>query len=243
MKRYSIFILMIFLLLFLSVGEVQILHAYTEIPVENGGEVSGTISLKGAFPVNQPAKVLINPEYCGNTVYEETYVVNPQNKGLENVVISIEGIEKGKKAEGLPVYLEIMKCRFVPHVIAGMVGSSYEVRNMDPIMHNYHTRLNEKTILNVAIPPQGKNIKKPLSQVGVLNANCDTHTFMKSAIFVAENPYFAVTDKNGHYTISNIPPGKYRVKIWHEGFLSIREREVAVSSNKNTILSIDLVLQ
>jgi len=89
MKSNRIFILMIFLLLFLSFGKVQILHAYTEIPVENGGELSGTITFKGEPPVNPPAKVIFNPEYCGNSVYEETYVMNPQNKGLEKVVISI----------------------------------------------------------------------------------------------------------------------------------------------------------
>ena|ERR1700693_4001383 len=238
-KKY----LVILLFLFLSFGEVQILHAYTETPVENGGGLSGTITLKGEPPVDQPEKVVFNPEYCGNTVYGETYIVNPQNKGLENVVISIVGIEKGKKAEDRPILLEILKCRFAPHVIAGIVGNSYEVRNLDPIMHNYHTRLSGKTILNVALPPQGKNIKKPLSEVGIINASCDTHTFMKSSIFVAENPYFAVTDKNGNYSISNIPPGKYRVQTWHEGLRSVQEEEVTISPNKKTNLSIDLALQ
>jgi len=239
MKSKNIYLLIILIFLFFAFGEVQILYAYSEIPVENGGELTGTITFNGKPPVNQLSKVVLNPEYCGNTVYEETYSVNPQNQGLENVVISIEGIEKGKKANDLPVVLEIMKCHFAPHVIAGMVGNSYEVRNMDPILHNYHTRLDGKTILNMAMPPQGANIKKPLSQVGIIDASCDAHTFMKGAIFVAPNPYFAVTDKDGNYRISDIPPGKYRVKIWHEKLPS-QEKEVDIPAQKKVNLSLEI---
>jgi hypothetical protein len=31
-----------------------------------------------------------------------------------------------------------------------------------------------------------------------------------------DNPYFASTDRSGHYTIANVPPGKYQLKAWHE---------------------------
>jgi hypothetical protein len=62
---------------------------------------------------------------------------------------------------------------------------------------------------------------------------------MKGTIFVAENPYFAVTDKDGNYTISNIPPGKYRVKFWHEA-LPEKEREIVVPPLKKVNLSMEL---
>jgi hypothetical protein len=242
MTKNKICFLFILSLLFFSFGEVKILYAYTEIPVEKGGELSGTVTFKGEPPTNQPNKVLVNPEFCGDTVYEETYLVNPQNKGLGNVVISIEGIEKGKKAEDLPIVFENLKCHFVPHIQAGMVGKYYEVRNLDPVLHNCHLRQNEQTIFNVAMPPNGRNIKKPLSEAGIITANCDAHKFMKGAIFVAPNPYFAVTDKDGNYTISDIPPGKYNVKIWHES-LPVQEKEIIIKPREKTDLSLQLSLK
>ncbi|MFI5305599.1 MAG: hypothetical protein ACHQYP_12495 [Nitrospiria bacterium] len=234
-----VFLIFFFLFLFFPIGEVKILYAYTEIPVEKGGELSGTITFNGEPPINQVTKVVLNPEYCGNTVYDETYVVNSQNKGLGNVVVSIEEIEKGKKADDKLIILENLKCHFVPHVQAGMVGNYFEIRNLDPVLHNNHVRINGRTILNMATPPNGTNVKKKLSDPGIINTACDLHTFMKGAIFVSKNPYFAVTDKDGNYTISNIPPGKYQVKIWHEALPS-QEKEIVISPRKKINLSMEL---
>jgi hypothetical protein len=35
-------------------------------------------------------------------------------------------------------------------------------------------------------------------------------------VLVLENPFFAASDKNGNYQISNLPAGNYRLKAWHE---------------------------
>ena len=32
------------------------------------------------------------------------------------------------------------------------------------------------------------------------------------------HPYFSVTDANGKFEITDIPPGKYTVVAWHEGY-------------------------
>jgi hypothetical protein len=228
--------------LFLLFGKINLLYAYTEILVEKGGELSGTVTFKGKPPANPVNKVLLTPEFFGATIYDETYLVNPKNKGLGNVVISIEGIEKGKKQEEHLVILNNLKCHFVPHVQAGMVGDFYEVRNLDPVLHNNHLWLNEKTILNIIMPPKGKNIRKTLTEGGMINVKCEAHNFMKGKIFVGENPYFAVTDKEGNYMISNIPPGKYRVKIWHEA-LPAQEKEVVILPQKKVNLTVEFSLK
>jgi hypothetical protein len=137
------------------------------------------------------------------------------------------------------IIVDNLKCHFVPHISATMVGSYYEVQNLDPVLHNDHFRINGKTILNVGMPPKGQNIRKQLSEPGIINTACDAHTFMNGAIFVAENPYFAVTDKNGNYSISNIPPGKYRIKIWHEA-IPTETKEVVILPLKKINLSIEL---
>ena len=231
--------MLIFSLWFLSSGLLDCLFAYDEIPVENGGELSGTMTYLGQQPAIQAIKVVLNPEYCGNTVYDESYFVNPQNKGLENVVVSIEGIERGKKADNQVVLVENLKCHFVPHVQAGMAGHFFEIRNLDPVLHNNHFRINERTIFNMAMPPNGKRVSKRMPEPGIINMACDAHTFMKGAIYVTSNPYFAVTDKNGNYNISNIPPGKYLVKIWHEA-LPQQENEIVIYPRSKTNLSLNL---
>jgi protocatechuate 3,4-dioxygenase beta subunit len=50
---------------------------------------------------------------------------------------------------------------------------------------------------------------------------------MHCVVLVMENPYFAMTDADGHYTITNVPPGTYKLKAWHER-LPADEYEITV---------------
>ncbi|MFI5305410.1 MAG: carboxypeptidase regulatory-like domain-containing protein [Nitrospiria bacterium] len=228
-----------FLILFSVLTSPSNLLAYEMITVNHGGELSGTIKYKGDPPVNPSHQVANNPDFCGSTVQEETFLVNSENKGLENVVISIEDIQRGKKPLSSNVVIENRHCHFIPHVQGAMVGDSYEIRNSDPVLHNTHLHFEESTLVNVAMPPGGKNIRKSFLQAGVINVKCDAHKFMQGWIPVMDNPYFAVTDKEGNYKISGIPPGKYKIKIWHEG-LDGTEKEVTISPDKKTELTLDL---
>ena len=44
-----------------------------------------------------------------------------------------------------------------------------------------------------------------------------------------DHPYASVTDEKGAFTMDNILPGKYVLKVWHEGF-GIQERKIEVAS-------------
>ena len=242
MKFKPVITLMIGISLVLFLGKSPASFAYEGVPVDKGGELSGTIKFKGEPPVNPAHKVLHNPEYCGESVTDETFLINSENRGIQNVVLSIEDIDRGKKHTPETVVLENHKCHFVPHILTGMVGDSYEIKNSDPVLHNTHLRFEGATVLNVAMPPNGKNIIKPLTQAGVINAKCDAHTFMTGAIVVTKNPYFSVTDKNGGYQISDIPPGHYKLKIWHEG-LPVKEKEISIKPNEKVNLSMEVGLK
>ncbi len=240
MVNFKNFTYGIALLLFAFISvPAAVTQAYEGGVVAKGGELAGSIKAKGEAPQNEVHKVMHNSEYCGDSISEDTYLVNPGNNGLQNVVISLEGITKGKKHDPATLILENLKCRFVPHILAGMAGDSYEIRNGDPVLHNTHLRFEGTTILNVAMPENGKNIKKPLTQTGMILAKCDAHPFMNGAIWVFDHPYFAVTDKNGEFKISDIPPGTYKVKIWHQGSL-VKEKEVTITPGGKTNLSADL---
>ena len=48
-----------------------------------------------------------------------------------------------------------------------------------------------------------------------LRFKCDVHAWMFSYVTVVDNPYFAVTGKDGTFKIANVPPGKYTVEAMH----------------------------
>jgi hypothetical protein len=38
---------------------------------------------------------------------------------------------------------------------------------------------------------------------------------MEGFIVVLQNPFFAVTGKDGRYAIDGVPPGSYTLAVWH----------------------------
>jgi hypothetical protein len=53
---------------------------------------------------------------------------------------------------------------------------------------------------------------------------------MKAIIGVFANSHFAVTDNDGSFRISNVPPGHYTLMAWHERFGELSQ-SVTVSPN------------
>ena len=58
---------------------------------------------------------------------------------------------------------------------------------------------------------------------------CDVHPWMRGYLGVLSHPYFAVTGRDGRYTLARVPAGDYVVAAWHER-LGTRERKVEVAA-------------
>src|SRR5262249_10507207 len=39
---------------------------------------------------------------------------------------------------------------------------------------------------------------------------------MTAWIHVVDTPFYAVTDREGRFRVAGLPPGEYRVRVWHE---------------------------
>jgi hypothetical protein len=71
----------------------------------------------------------------------------------------------------------------------------------------------------------------------MISVLCDVHGWMKSFIRVDEHPYHAVTDEQGHFLISEIPPGSYTLELWHE---KLGAQQVSVRVEPGTTSRIEL---
>ncbi|MFI5343086.1 MAG: carboxypeptidase regulatory-like domain-containing protein [Chlamydiales bacterium] len=209
---------------------------------EDGGDVIGTVRYKGVVPEIAHLKVDRNSEFCGPSVSDESLMVNHENGGIKNVVVSIENVTSGKRHEPATITIDNFKCQFIPRIQAGMIGDLYELKNSDPIIHNtlFHLENDDDIIISVALPPFVNPIKRPImANEGIIHVKCNAHPFMHANILVFKHPYFATTDENGSFEISNIPPGHYKVKIWHET-LPVQESELKIISHQRTILNLSL---
>jgi len=192
--------------------------AYVESPVADGGVLVGRVRFAGEPVKGEPLPVRKNTDVCGDTKPFQALVVGP-NKGVRNTVIYLEGVERGKKPADFE--LDNAKCLFVPHVSAVMAGARVRIKNGDPILHNTHGFHDRVTVFNVALPNKDQlvDITQRIKKPGVIDVQCDAHTHMRAWIVVRDNPYFAVSDDEGRFRIGEIPPGRYRVVAWHEGWV------------------------
>jgi hypothetical protein len=58
-------------------------------------------------------------------------------------------------------------------------------------------------------------------------------------IVVSDHPYVAVTDEKGEFTLKDVPPGQYKLEIWHET-LGKSTKEVTVKPKEETKVQIEL---
>jgi len=115
---------------------------------------------------------------------------------------------------------------FSPHVLPILVGTTVEWPNQDEIFHNVFSISEPKEFdLGLYKHPELKRVT--FDKPGRVDVFCSIHKTMNCVILVLESPYFTATDARNQYAITNVPPGTYRLRAWHERLPS-QTREVTV---------------
>src|SRR3569833_1168616 len=116
---------------------------------------------------------------------------------------------------------------FTPHVLPVMAGTTVEWPNDDAIFHNVFSVSDAKNFDLGLYKGNPQNKRITFDKAGRVDVFCSIHSEMHCIVLVLENPYFASTDGDGNYKILNVPPGKYKLKAWHER-LPADEKEITV---------------
>jgi plastocyanin len=127
---------------------------------------------------------------------------------------------------------------FVPHVLGVAVGTTVDFPNSDPVLHNVLSTSPAKRF-DLGMYGQGETRSIVFDNPGVVVVRCNVHPRMTGYIVVHSNPYVAVTDAHGSFTISGVPPGTYKARIWHE---TLSGRTVPVEVYDGRVTPLDFAL-
>jgi hypothetical protein len=214
--------------------------AYEAVTVTDGGSIKGKVVFNGPPPPKKKVIPTKDKEACGSGVREVDQIVLGGDKGVADAVVYLKEVAKGKAWEkpAKPPAIDNVKCDFAPHVQVIPAGD-VEIVNSDPVLHNTHGFLGKVTVFNVALPNQGQRIAKPLKRTGMVRVECDAHGWMLGWIYVADNPYHALTAKDGTFTLTNVPPGAYTLVAWQE-FTGAVEIPVTVKAKEVAPVTVEL---
>jgi plastocyanin len=205
------------------------------------GNIAGKINYTG--PKVTPTEIKMNADpkcmkiHSGKDVASEQVVVNP-NSTLRWVFIYVKKGLEGKKfpAPSSKVSITQQGCMYTPHVFGMMANQPLEITNNDATLHNIHALPKNSSQFNIAQPNKGMKLTKTFDKPEVMvKIKCEVHNWMAAYVGVMDNPFYAVSDDKGNFTIKNLPPGDYELEAWHEKFGTKTMKVTVGASDTKTV--------
>jgi hypothetical protein len=220
--------------LYSSVG-----NTYEVMTVVDGGSIAGRVKFSGTVTPPQKVEISKDQDVCGKTEKIDESLLVGKEHGLQNVLVSILDIQKGKGfADSAPI-LDQRDCRYSPHLVLVPARKPLTILNSDGILHSVHTHSVKNPAFNRAQSKFKKEMQETFFQPETIKLTCDVHSWMSGWIIVQEHPYFAISGKDGYFELVDIPPGKYVVNFWHE-ILGVKEMVLLVEAKKQSVVQFEM---
>jgi hypothetical protein len=202
---------------------------YQVVSVSEGGTIKGTVKWQGVLPHLLASEINKDPQICdpqGEKRLDLRRLLVGKEGGVANTVVFLRNITHGK-AMDLPVsrrFLNQKSCRYEPHILLVPVQATLTVRSGDPILHT--VQMSGSAEYNLPFTSEGQEITRTMTREGTVNLRCNVHVWMNAEMIVARHPYYAVTDQDGNFELTQVPPGNYEIVAWHEGWKVVGESQL-----------------
>lgn len=133
---------------------------------------------------------------------------------------------------------------FAPHVSVVQVGMQVQFPNKDPFLHNVFSLFDGKRF-DLGFYEAGSSKTVHFDKPGVSFLFCNIHPEMSAAVVTVDTPYFAISDRSGRVSLSNVPAGRYQLNVWYErslpADLKALSREVTISDASRSLETIRIL--
>jgi hypothetical protein len=117
-------------------------------------------------------------------------------------------------------------------------NGTVKTSSKDPVLHTTVVQqMDGRQLFNVALPMPGIEINKPLTGPGIMRVGCSTHQWMRGWL-VSTDEQSAVTAADGSFTLADVAPGTYQLRVWHEA-LKATTQTVTVTAGKTAQVTFD----
>jgi len=192
-------------------------------PIGSEGYVTGTVSLIGTPPRATRIDMSADPACYEHNPNPRTKFFVVEDGRLADVLIYVKA---GTALNGLSfetpatnVVLDQRGCFYVPRVLGLQVNQTLEIRNSDNTVQNVHPTPKNNPDANRSQRPSSDPLMLRFAHAEIVIPFKDNqHPWKKAYVGVFAHPFFAVSNRQGEFTIAGLPPGDYTIAAWHEQF-------------------------
>jgi len=141
-----------------------------------------------------------------------------------------------------PLVIEQQDQEFRPYVTPVVVGTRISFPNHDTVQHHVYSVSKPKSF---EIPLYRGESKEAVlfDHPGLVTIGCNIHDWMIAYVVVLATPYYAKSADAGIALIANLPPGHYRLEVWHPRLAAEVTREVTVAETDTSPQVITMTLK
>ena len=127
---------------------------------------------------------------------------------------------------------------FQPSLLVIPAGGKVEFPNHDPFFHNVFSLFDGKRF-DLGLYESGTTRFVQFDRPGISFIFCNIHAEMSAVVIALATPYYAISDAHGNVSISDVPPGRYQLQVFHAGVapdaLRAMVREITVTPGETTL--------
>ena len=127
---------------------------------------------------------------------------------------------------------------FQPSLLVIPAGGKVEFPNRDPFFHNVFSLFEGKRF-DLGLYESGTTRFVQFDKPGISFIFCNIHAEMSAVVIALATPYYAISDAHGDLAISDVPPGRYQLQVFHAGVapdaLRAMVREVTIAPGQTTL--------
>src|SRR5262249_38493157 len=132
---------------------------------------------------------------------------------------------------------------FKPPLVVIPVGGKVEFPNHDPFFHNVFSLFDGKRF-DLGLYESGTTRFVQFDKPGISFIFCNIHAQMSAVVIALATPYFGVSDARGEVIISDVPPVRYSLQVFHADVAATDLRalthEITVADGDTTLGSISI---
>jgi plastocyanin len=144
-------------------------------------------------------------------------VVDAAARPVSGAVVMLEPVSGRLPVKPMSgVEVAQVRRQFTPRVTIVTVGTAIAFPNFDTVRHHVYSFSPTKTFelkLYAGTPSSPVLFDRP----GIAVLGCNIHDQMAAWIVVVDTPLYARSAASGTAQLDDVPPGSYRLRVWHPG--------------------------